>query len=126
MPDGGANSGVTGFYVIEVKSLISVVFLHFRPGSREAFHSHAFNALTWFVRGRVEEHRIDPTNPTEVSVRQFAASFKPKFTPRENHHKVVSLGHSYALSFRGPWVDRWREFKEGKFVTLTHGRKVVS
>lgn len=30
-----------------------------------------------------------------------------------------------ANSFRGPWVDYWREFRKDKYVTLTYGRKEV-
>jgi hypothetical protein len=125
--DGGKDSGVTGFFVVEIKSLFSVVLLHFRPGSREAYHSHAFNAVTWFIRGRVAEHRINPECPSEFSVREYGASIRPKFTPRENHHKVVSLGHAWALSFRGPWTSTWREYRAAsqEFVTLANGRRVV-
>ena len=42
--DGGKNSGVTGYWLIEWKSGFSIVVLRFSKGTREAFHSHAFNA----------------------------------------------------------------------------------
>jgi hypothetical protein len=125
--DGGKDSGVSGFFLVEIKALFSIVVLRFNNGTREAIHSHAFNAVTWFLKGRVREHRlIDPVCSPAVTVREFGPSWRPKFTPRDNHHKVESLGVSWALSFRGPWVDRWREVKHGKLVTLTHGRKVVN
>lgn len=125
--DGGEKSGVTGFFLVEIKSLFSVVVLRFKPGSREAFHSHAFNAVTWFVKGKVVEHRIDTVNPGNVTLKEFTPSWKPKFTKRENHHKVYSVGESVAVSFRGPWVDQWREYLPSlkRFVTLTHGRQIV-
>jgi hypothetical protein len=125
--DGGKDSGVTGFFLIEIKPLLSVVFLRFRPGTREAFHSHAFDALTWFLKGRVREHRISYPYAQIISVKEFGPSFRPKFTPRDNHHKVESLGVAWALSIRGPWGQTWREYlpKLRKFVTLTHGRKVA-
>lgn len=44
--DGGPDSGVDGYWLIEIKSWFSIVLLHFNPGTREAFHNHAFNALT--------------------------------------------------------------------------------
>lgn len=33
----------------------------------------------------------------------------------------------WVLTFRGPWVDTWKEYlpKLKEFVTLTHGRKPV-
>ncbi len=121
--DGGKDSGVTGFFLVEIKPLFSVVLLRFRAGSREAFHSHAFNAFTWFVLGRVAEQRRFESGA--VITTPFYASFKPKYTSRENCHRVYSVGVTWALSFRGPWKRTWKEYKNGKFVTLTHGRKVI-
>ena len=48
-PDGGKNSGVTAYFLIEWKVLFSVGILRFNEGTREAYHSHAFNALTWWL-----------------------------------------------------------------------------
>jgi len=120
--DGGNNSNVDGFWLIEIKSLFSIVILKFNRGSREAFHSHAFNALTWWLKGRVTEHHL-----TEKS-KEWHPSFLPKFTPRNCFHKVFANEDTYAISFRGPWQDKWQEYhpKEKKFITLTHGRKVVN
>jgi hypothetical protein len=127
--DGGKDSGVTGFFLVEIKPLFSIVLLHFRNGTREAYHSHAFAALTLWLRGRVIEHRYYPgrlldSPPKEVSTAYRAGQFK--YTSRSNMHKVESLGDTYALSIRGPWAKTWREFKGGRIVTLTNGRKVVS
>jgi hypothetical protein len=125
--DGGKNSGVTGFFLVEIKPLFSIVLLHFNDGTREAFHSHAFNALTWFVKCQVEEHRIDPKNVENVVITRFSPGVKPKFTPRNNYHKVNSIGESWAISFRGPWKNTWQEYlpKLQKFVKLTNGRKII-
>ena len=50
--DGGPNSGVTGFWIIELKWLFSIVILRFNRGTREAYHTHAFNAWTWWLKGK--------------------------------------------------------------------------
>jgi hypothetical protein len=123
--DGGKESHVTGFFFVEIKSLFSIVLLHFGDGTREAFHSRAFNALTWFLKGEVNEFRMEEGG--SIFIKRFAASLKPKYTTRDNCHKVFSNGDTWALSFRGPWANTWREYLPSlkKFVTLTHGRKVV-
>lgn len=120
--DGGTESNVTGFFFVEIKKLFSVVLLHFANGTRDAYHSHAFNAVTWVLKGEFQEHMLDGT------VNIFRPSFRPKITPRSTFHKVKSVGSTWALSFRGPWVSTWREYLPSvkKFVTLTHGRKVVA
>lgn len=121
MRDGGSESKVDGYWLIEIKSLFSICLLHFYDGSRDAFHSHAFNALSWVLSGKLVENTI--TKRLNV----YGPGLQPIYTPREMFHKVVSVGDTWVLSFRGPWADTWREFlpAEDRFQTLTHGRKVV-
>lgn len=117
-PDGGRDSGVTGYFLIEWKSAFSIVLLHFRPGTREAYHTHAFNAWTLWLKGRVCEHHRDRT-------KQEWKAGDLKFTPRECFHKIESLGHAWALSVRGPWAGEWWEERNGWLYRLTHGRREV-
>jgi quercetin dioxygenase-like cupin family protein len=116
--DGGSDSGVTGYFLIEIKPLFSIVLLRFGKGTREAFHSHAFNALTFWLKGRVVEHHRDGR-------KKFFKAGMAKYTSRSDFHKVEALETTWALSFRGPWTDRWQEDRRQQLVTLTHGRKVV-
>jgi len=119
-PDGGKDSGVTGYFLLEWKTVFSIGILHFSEGSREAFHNHAFNAFTWWLKGRATEIK-HPTGETY----EYHKSLKPKYTPRDNFHKVIAQTSSWALTIRGPWKDTWREFKNEQYVNLTHGRKVI-
>lgn len=120
--DGGAESGVTGYWLIEIKWLCSIALLHFAKGTRENYHSHAFHALTWFLWGRVEEQHLDCT------AREWGPSLIPKFTPRSTFHRVRALTDTWALTLRGPWSRTWEEFNPTtrEFITLTHGRAVVA
>jgi len=120
--DGGDKSNVTGYWLIEAKSLFSIVLLRFGKGSRENYHNHAFNAWTWFIHGEViEEHR------DKESI-NWKPSFKPKYTPKTCFHKVFAKETTWALSFRGPWDKTWKEYNPNtkKEITLTNGRKVVN
>jgi hypothetical protein len=130
MKDGGQESRVWGFFLVEIKKLFSIVVLRFADGSREAYHSHAFNSISWVLKGELQEDRkwnIGPRFPNATFTRSYLPSFRPVITTRDNMHKVSSLGNTYVLSFRGPWVDKWKEFlpTEDRTITLTHGRKVV-
>lgn len=115
-PDGGKDSGVAGYFLIEWKILFSIAILRFRTGSREAYHNHAFNAITWWLTGSVTEQK------STGEQKDFGPSFRPKFTPRNNCHRIVAHRTSYALTFRGPWLDYWYEIRKGRKVFLTHGR----
>ena len=116
-PDGGKDSGVTAYFLIEWKILFSIGILHFKHGARENFHSHAFNACTWFIKGHVTENMLSGEH------KDFYPSFLPKITLRSCFHRVFSHSDTFALTFRGPWSDTWSESRPSGLVTLTHGRK---
>jgi hypothetical protein len=126
--DGGKDSGVTGFWLIEWKPVFSIVLLKFTPNTRENFHSHAFNALTWWLKGKVRE-QIVLTDDKIVLDLDWKPSFWPKFTPKENTHKIIVKGRSaWALSIRGGREKTWKEYNlgQGREITLTKGRKILA
>jgi hypothetical protein len=117
--DGGPDSPVDGFFLIEIKSLFSIVLLRFNEGCREAHHSHAFHALTWFIRGDLVEEDING----EYHV--YERSIIPKVTRRSKNHRVIAWTDSWCLSIRGPWKSTWTEDTDTHHTVLTHGRKIV-
>ena len=119
--DGGKESTVSGLYIVEIKKLFSIVLLKFSDGSRDAFHSHAFNCWSIQFSGRLRERFLSGQTRIIPKWRFFP-------TWRTTFHKVASTGDSWVLTFRGPWADEWQEFipSTGGFRTLTHGRKEVS
>lgn len=126
--DGGPDSNVTGYWLIESKSLFSIVLLRFDKGSREAFHTHAFNAVSWVLSGWLSE--LVRYNNTKVLSREYdyKPSLKPIYTARNRFHRVFGEADTtWALSFRGPWDKTWKEYlpAEDREVTLTNGRVIV-
>lgn len=123
--DGGYESTVTGYWLVESKRFGSIVLLRFDNGSREAFHSHAFHALSWVLSGKLIEHLMFASGPRQ---REYQPSARPVVTKRTTFHKVVSVGRTWVLSFRGPWRTEWEEYSpaEQRFITLTHGRREVA
>lgn len=120
--DGGPNSGVTGYWLIEWKPVFSIVLLKFNKGTREAFHSHAFDAVTfWLPYSSITEHHL---NKPKI---KWYPSFFPKYTPKKCFHKVEAHNVSYCLSIRGPWDETWQEYdeKNNELITLTHSRKIL-
>lgn len=130
MKDGGPESSVTGYWLIEIKSLFSIVLLKFEGKSREAFHEHAFDCINW-LKGELVEH-VHPSKNTPDHKRGkrqiiYKSSLLPFIIRRGDFHKVDSIGTSWVLSFRGPWSKTWKEYlpNEDRYRTLTHGRKEV-
>jgi hypothetical protein len=118
--DGGPESNVTGYWLIEIKSLFSIVLLRFSRGSREAYHNHAFHAISWILKGELLEMPL-------VGISKFLRpSLLPVITTKSRFHKVYGMDKdTWAISFRGPWDNKWKEFIKDKFITLTHGRKIL-
>lgn len=120
--DGGAESTVSGFWLIESKKLLSIAYLKFANGSRDAYHSHAFNSISWLLSGELQEEHMNGT------IVVYKPSLKPIITKRDTFHKVVSVGTSRAITFRGPWTNIWREWlpQQTRYRTLMNGRKEVN
>lgn len=120
--DGGPESKVWA-WGFESKALFSVLVLKFGEGSREAFHSHAFNCISWVLRGALLEFLGLRRTPGNL----YHSGFRPIVTKRTTFHQVHGIGPAtWVITFRGPWVVTWREWVNGKLVTLAHGRKVIS
>lgn len=120
--DGGPLSRVTGWWLFWKKSPVSIALLRFDPGSREAYHSHAFNSVSWVLSGTLYECMLGGR------VERHRAGLRPVITKRSTYHKVVSEGTTWVLTFRGPWARTWKDYDEATGIesTLTHGREVVA
>lgn len=116
--DGGKESTVTGYWLCEFKSLFSIVLLKFEGESREAYHTHAFNSISWVIKGKLTEYLY--RSPV---IKTYLPSLRPIITTRETFHKVSSTGTTWVLSFRGAWVSAWLEHteKDSTYI-LTNGR----
>jgi len=117
--DGGPKSPVDAFFLFEIKSLCSIALLRFNECGRNEYHTHAFNALTWFLHGELVEQDIDG------SYHIYRRSLFPKLTRRSKNHRVYAYRTSWCFTIRGPWVATWTEDSATHHTVLTHGRKIV-
>ncbi len=125
--DGGVESTVWGFWLFEIKWLASVVLLRFEDGTRDAYHEHAFNAISWILTGGGLLERFRPARGEDRPPLLHEPSWRPILTRRSDFHQVESFGRTWALSFRGPWSRTWQEYlpDTDQVVTLANGRKHV-
>lgn len=119
--DGGPDSPVDAYSLIEFNHLFSIVILKFNKGERDNFHTHAFNALTWFIMGDLIEEGISG------SKYNYKNGILPKVTKRIKNHRVKAMKDSWCLSLRGPWCNNWTEYDErsNETTVFTHGREVT-
>jgi hypothetical protein len=123
--DGGPESTVWAHWLFEFKGLGSIVLLRFENGSRDAYHSHAFDCISWVLSGGLVEDRTAPA--ASAGVHTYLPSPYPIITRRDHLHKVTSVGRTWVLSFRGPWAKTWQEVVPGYAapVVLESGRREV-
>lgn len=125
--DGGPKSKVWAYWLFEIKGLFSVALLRFEDGSREAYHSHAFNSISWVLSGELTEHVLGELDSNEDPIiNWYQRSIRPIVTFRETFHKVISRGRTWVFTLRGPWANEWYEFDEptNSIQVLTDGRQI--
>lgn len=116
--DGGPESHVR-VWGLEFKRFATVYLIKFDRGSREAYHTHAFNSISWLLSGGLTEKHFGG------AIDFHTPGWRPIRTWEHTFHKVEGVRASnWAITFRGPWVSTWREFlpREFRFRKLTHGR----
>ena|SRR5690242_15793187 len=123
--DGGPNSLVTAYWLVEIKSLFSIALLKFSNGSRPVYHNHAFNSWNWVLSGLLTE---DYLGAHYLMDREYRPSLWPIRTLRSTFHRVWSWGTSWVFTIRGPWSKVWSEWDPhtGEYTVLSHGRKLVT
>ena len=121
--DGGPESPVDAYFLCEFKGLFSIALLKFNIGSRVAFHTHAFNAWTWFLKGEMKEQVTEG----EAYGYWYSRSLTPKYTPKSRMHRVKAYKDSWCITIRGPWSKYWIEYNPitKTYTTFTHGRVEV-
>lgn len=130
--DGGPESRVR-MWGVECKALGSILVLRFEEGTRDAFHTHAFNAWSWVIRGAIVEQTLpakseewDP-DPRLATWAGFGPSWRPIYTDRRRFHRVAGGTYgAWAITIRGPWWSGWREYhpQDGTQTKLGQGRTV--
>lgn len=118
--DGGSESPVDAYFLFEIKGLASVALLKFNKGGREAFHTHAFDALTWFVKGDLLEEDVSG------ETYKYKKSIIPKITLKSKNHRVLANEDSYCLTIRGKWDKNWTEYdsKSDTTTVFNWGRSI--
>lgn len=120
--DGGPDSPVEAFWLVEWKALFSIGVLRFPRGSRENFHSHAMNAVSWVVSGLLTEEFADRNRRNNTYQTGDVA-----VTRRETLHRVWGIAPvTWVLTLRGRWEREWLEWNPAsrQYIRLSLGRRI--
>lgn len=110
------------FTIIEIKYLGGIIVNIFNTRNQDRFHSHAFNAWSWMIKGHYYEDVI--VDGKEIVTKKIE---KSRYIPRNHIHKITKSSHNaMSITFEGPWESVWNEyFDDGRIKTYSWGRKVI-
>lgn len=110
------------FTIIEFKLIGGIIINIFNTKDQDRFHSHAFNAYSWMIKGYYDEEFID-----DCGNHTFQTIIKSRFIPKEYIHKIrESSKNCISVTLEGPWDNKWLEiFDNGRVKAYNWGRKVI-
>ena len=115
---------VSQFVVFECKWLFSIIIFYFHKseGSQDRFHTHAFNALSFKLFGKYEEHLLDSEESGEYHTEERTQFFK--YFPRDSYHRIAKSTGCATVLLSGPWNPEWKEYIKGKIQHYNWGRRI--
>lgn len=117
---------IIAYTIFEHKYLFSIIVYHWKTIKQNRFHSHAFPALAFLLKGSYEEEVFTTGGIIKKTVNQW---LKPRVLPRNYTHRILKASpKTWTIVFTGPWIKHWYEYFEdtSTWIKYTWGRKVVS
>jgi len=119
------KGSVTQYTLFESKYLFSIIFYRWNTVDQVRFHTHAFNAYAFLLRGYYEEKVIVNNKVIDKAVNQL---FKPRFLAKNYCHSIgYAKPQTLTLVITGRWQDTWQEYfpDTKKWVTYSWGRNKI-
>lgn len=117
---------IMAYTIFEHKYLFSIVVYHWKTIKQNRFHSHAFPAVAFLLKGGYDEEVYTPNGVKQKKVDQW---LKPRVLPRNYTHRILQAEpKTWTIVFTGPWIKYWYEYFEDTqtWVKYSWGRKVLS
>tara|TARA_E500000081_G_scaffold154575_1_gene191916 strand:- start:637 stop:1098 length:462 start_codon:yes stop_codon:yes gene_type:complete len=121
------EGSVTQFTLFECKELFSIIFYKWNTIDQVRFHTHAFPAYAFLLRGFYHEKVL--TEDGEVVDKVVNQLFKPRFLARNYCHSIgYAKPSTMTMVLVGRWSKQWKEYfpDTNTWITYEWGRKKVS
>lgn len=119
------EGSVTQYIIFENKHFLSLIFYRWNTVNQTRFHTHAFSAVAFLLKGwywekiKIDEHTVD--NFVNVPL-------VPRYLPKQYCHAIgYSKPGTITMVITGPWDKTWQEYfpDSDEWVTYTWGRKKI-
>lgn len=100
---------VTEWTLLEYKKWFSIKLFHFHKteGYQDRFHTHAFNAYSFLLKGDYIEEIIENGHILKVA----RSRERMLFIPRDSYHRITKSNGCWTLLFTGPWGNEFKELR---------------
>jgi hypothetical protein len=118
---------VTRYTLFEFRNFCSIYFHHVETFEQDRFHTHAFNALVWILRGGYNECVKQGVGPNKPVKCQYFKAGDWRWIPRELNHKLLEAKpDSVSLLIAGPYSSIWtEELDNGDVKVITKHQKIL-
>lgn len=111
--------------LLEWKPLFSIKLFNFHrtDGSQDRFHTHAFNAISFLLKGNYIEEVIEDGRVVRLNRNRS----RVLFIPADQYHRITRSAGCRTLLITGPWGAEFKELRsvdgyQFQEVTLGEGR----
>jgi hypothetical protein len=97
------------YTIVEFKNLFSIYLHAIDTIQQDRFHTHAFDAIGWTIRGGYSEQVLTNRLRNEV-IEEYYVSTGVRYIPKELNHRIMeSIPGTVTILFTGPYSSIWTE-----------------
>lgn len=115
---------ITRFTLVELKFIGGIILNIFNTTTQDRFHTHAFPALSFMLKGFYNENILHPNGKIEKRKIIPGIRYIPTYC---NHQILDSSRNAISITIMGPWGYSWSETNAEKLNTriYTWGRRRI-
>lgn len=117
------QGSVIRYTLIEIKWLFSIYLHQIKTFEQDRFHTHAFNAHVFILRGGYNDMIKDGFGDSKLTLKNYKAG-QYRYIPRLLNHKLMEAEeNTVSLLFTSSYSNLWtEETDDGTLHLLTKGR----
>lgn len=103
------EQSVTELTLLEYKKWFSIKLFNFHKseGVQDRFHTHAFNAYSFLLKGDYTEEVLEDNK----IVKCLRSRSKALFIPKDSYHRITRSKGCVTLLVTGPWGETFKELR---------------
>jgi hypothetical protein len=103
------EQSITELTLLEYKKWFSIKLFNFHKsgGVQDRFHTHAFNAYSFLLKGDYTEEVLEDNK----IIKCLRSRSKALFIPKDSYHRITRSKGCVTLLVTGPWGETFKELR---------------